>query len=205
MGINWATIVFFSYKVPDFVSNLLLTVSAGTFFTIVLLLYLSFKVDKAIKLTDLTLQILHKLLGSRINIQKWRSKAFETIEAFNRGINIVRKDAKALIKPLIYAVISWFLHLSTYQTVFYALGVNVSFPVSIVVFSISVAVQTVPIGLPVGLVEIVMATLYVLFKIDIAVSGTATALIRAITFWFELFVGYVAAQWLGIKMVFKEA
>lgn len=197
--------IFFQYQVPSLISNLLVAVSTGTLLTIVFLVFLSVKVEIAAKIVNWLLIVAHKLSKSRLDIEKWRIKSMKSLQAFHSGVSIIRKNSKNLLKPILYTVISWFLHLSTYHTVFYALGFHISLSVSIVVFSISVAVQTIPIGLPVGLVEIVMSTLYSFFNIDLSVSGTATTLIRVVTFWFELFIGYLASQWIGIKMFMKKA
>ncbi|MFQ6054049.1 MAG: lysylphosphatidylglycerol synthase domain-containing protein, partial [Candidatus Bathyarchaeia archaeon] len=76
-------------------------------------------------------------------------------------------------------------------------------PQTIVVYSISLAAQTLPIGPSVGIVEIVMTSLYTIFGIPPAVGGTATTMIRAVTFWFQIIVGYAVVQWMGIKILFK--
>ena len=74
----------------------------------------------------------------------------------------------------------------------------------IVVFSITLAVQTIPVGFPVGLVEFVMTYLYnVLLSTSPAVNGLATSLIRVVTFWFQVLIGFLIVQWLGIRHVLQ--
>ena len=76
----------------------------------------------------------------------------------------------------------------------------------IVVFSITLAVQTIPVGLPLGPTDIVMSNLFVMFfGVEHGViSGTATMLIRVITFWFQILGGYLIVQWLGIRQVLNK-
>jgi len=79
----------------------------------------------------------------------------------------------------------------------------ISINISIVVYSVSMAVQTIPIGFPVGLVEIVMTSIYTMFGVPSAVSGVATTLIRVVTFWFLIVTGYVITQWIGIRVLIR--
>jgi len=71
----------------------------------------------------------------------------------------------------------------------------------VIVYSITVGIQTIPIGIPgeVGIPEIVMTTLYTLLGVPIAMSAVATLLIRVLTLWVKLLIGGVVVQWLGIR------
>lgn len=200
-----SAIILLDYKVTFYLSSLLITVSAGTSATIFLLLYLSLRRGPAERLIDWVLGLASSISRGRLNIAKWRERILNVLWSFHQGIDVIRAHPKNLIKPVIFSVLSWFFYLSTYHMVFCALGLDVPFAVSMVVFSISVAVQTVPVGIPVGLVEIVMTTLYTLFNIDIAISGTATALIRVVTFWFRIVIGYAAAQWIGVEALLRRS
>jgi hypothetical protein len=46
-----------------------------------------------------------------------------------------------------------------------------------------------------------MTSLSVLFGISHAISGIATSMIRAVTFWFQILVDYVMVQWIGIRFL----
>ncbi|MFQ6087008.1 MAG: hypothetical protein ACE5OV_03200, partial [Candidatus Bathyarchaeia archaeon] len=77
-----------------------------------------------------------------------------------------------------------------------------------IVYSISIAVQTIPVGIPgeIGIVEILMTTLYTILLPDVpgvtpAIVTVATILIRALTLWAKLIISGVAVQWVGIKML----
>jgi uncharacterized membrane protein YbhN (UPF0104 family) len=65
------------------------------------------------------------------------------------------------------------------------------------------AVKSVPIGIPfeVGLPEITLTTLLILFGVPPQISATGTILMRILTLWFRFFGGFAAQQWLGIKDV----
>jgi uncharacterized protein (TIRG00374 family) len=73
----------------------------------------------------------------------------------------------------------------------------------IVVFSLSVAIKSVPVGVPaeVGLPELVMAILYTQLGIPPEISAAVTILSRLASFWFKFAIGFVATQWFGIKAI----
>ena len=50
-----------------------------------------------------------------------------------------------------------------------------------------------------GIVEIAMTNLYGLLGVPLDISAAATVLIRVLTVWFRLLLGFVAAQSIGIR------
>ena len=196
--------LIFRYKVQEFLLTFLAIVLAGTTASIVLILYLSVKKEAARQIVDPFLRLVSFLSKGHLNLDDLRTRAEKTLSSFNQGIELMGGQPRSLIKPTVYNFAAWFFHMTIYMLVFYSLGFNIPLDVSIVVYSISVAVQTVPIGLPVGLVEIVMTILYKIFGIESGISGTATALIRIVTFWFPIIVGYAMTQWIGIKVLMQR-
>lgn len=194
----------FGYKVQQFVLNLLMAVQVGTGASILMILYLSLRKKATKGMIESSLRLINFISRGRWKIDDLRTKAYHALGSFHQGIEVIRSKPRGLIKPLIFDFAAWFLHLSTYILVFYALDFRIGLGVSITVYSISVAVQTIPIGLPVGLVEIVMITLYDLFEIPLPIAGTATALIRIVTFWLPIIVGYIMAQWMGIRVLTQK-
>jgi uncharacterized protein (TIRG00374 family) len=106
-----------------------------------------------------------------------------------------------LVLPVFLAIFAWLLDLVIAVLVFHALSTPVSFSAIVIVYSISVAIQTIPIGVPgeIGLLDVLMVSLYTLLGIPIAVSAVATLLIRILTLWLRLLIGGLTVQWLGIK------
>jgi len=189
----------FRHEVQQYVLKLLTVVQIGTAALIVLIFYFSVRRKATERIVDSSLKLLGFISKGRLKLTDLRTRAYQALGSFYEGIHVISSRRRGLVKPVIFNFAAWFFHLAVYILVFYALDVAVTLEVSIIVYSVSVAVQTIPIGLPVGLVEIVMASLYSLFGTPLAVSGTATALIRMITFWFEIIVGYAMAQWIGIR------
>jgi len=194
----------FRGNIPQYVLVLMIAVLAGTSLTIILIFYLSVREEATERLLDKLIRFTAFITRGRLKVEDLKAKVQNALTMFHQGIEAIGRNRRNLIKPTVYAFTSWFFYLLIYVLVFYALGVEVSLGVSVIVYSISVAVQAIPIGLPVGLVEIVMTSLYSLFNIDLAISGTATSLIRVVTFWFQLMVGYIIAQWVGIKTLLRS-
>jgi uncharacterized membrane protein YbhN (UPF0104 family) len=67
-----------------------------------------------------------------------------------------------------------------------------------IVYSISVNVQAIPLGIPaeVGLVEIVMTSLYSLLGVEAGVATAITILIRLLMIWLGIIIGFVTVQWI---------
>jgi len=55
-----------------------------------------------------------------------------------------------------------------------------------------------------GLAEIAMTTLFGAFGVPLNISAAATVLIRIITVWFRLILGFIASQWVGVETVLKS-
>jgi len=189
----------FAYKVHQYVLSLLMVVQIGTVATILLILFFYLRKEATERFVDSLLKLANFIFKGRLKQADLRTKAHHALASFYQGIEVIRSRPRGLIKPLIFNFAAWFFHFIIYILVFFALDFNVSLDVSLIVYSVSVSVQYLPIALPVGLVEIVMASLYNLFGIPPPVGGTATALIRIITFWFQIIVGFAIAQWIGIK------
>lgn len=197
------------YRVQPDVLYMLTFVTLGTAVTIAVLFYLSAKEEAAGKLVNGLIRLAGIVVKDSQRLADTKKKAKRTLSAFHQGVKEFGQNPKRLVKPVFYSYVSWFFHLLIYFLVFYALGfweATHYFFQMIVVFSITLAVQTIPVGLPVGPTDIIMSNLFVLFfgVENGAISGTATMLIRAITFWFQILVGYLIVQWLGIKHVLDK-
>jgi len=136
-----------------------------------------------------------------LKLASLRTKAMKALRAFHESIEVLGRHPRSLVRPVFFSVAAWFLSILLSYLVFVSLGHPVSFILVTVVYSISVTIQNVPIGVPaeVGLIEIVMTSLYSLFGVPLGVSAAATVLIRVLTVWFKFFVGFMAAQWIGVK------
>jgi len=196
-----------AYRVRIDIILFLSTVAICTAATIILLLYLSLNEKAAGKIVSSLIRSVSVFIKNEEKIAGLKEKAISDLSVFHRAVESFGKNPRTLVKPFIYSYISWFSQLTIYLLVFYALGISwilQCVPQMMVVFSITLAVQTIPIGFPVGLVEFVMTYLYnILIGTSPAVNGLATSLIRIVTFWFQILVGFLIVQWLGIRRILQ--
>jgi len=189
------------YKLPSFVLNLILLVAIGTTISLVFIFLLCSKEQLTQKIIDSLLRFSNFLLRGRLKINSLRSKARKALRAFHQSIEFLGGNPRSLVWPVVFSVVAWILSVLLSFLVFVSLDHPVSFSVVIIVYSISCAIQTIPIGVPaeVGLIEIVMINLYALLGVPLGISAAATVLIRIITVWLKFFMGFMAFQWVGIK------
>jgi uncharacterized protein (TIRG00374 family) len=196
-----------AYQIQTGIILFLSIVAAGTTVTVLLLLYLSISGGAAKRIVDLLIRVISVFVKDERRIADLRERAMGDLSVFHASVKSFGRNPRFLIRPFIYSYLSWFSQLAIYLLVFYALGISWVLrcvPQMIVVFSITLAVQTIPVGFPVGLVEFVMTYLYnMLLSTSPAVNGLATSLIRVVTFWFQVMVGFLIVQWLGIRRVLQ--
>jgi len=191
------------YKPAGLIVNFIMVVSVGTAASIILLYYLFSRKKVTEKVVNWLISFLTFVSRGRWHLTGLRSRIQTTLKAFHEGIEILISRPKSLALPTAFSLAAWFFHMLTPFFVFVSIGFHVPLSAIIVVYSISIALQTIPIGVPgeVGLIEIVMTSLYTLLGIPVVISAAATVLTRVITLWFKLFVGYMATQWVGIKVL----
>ncbi|MEM2643868.1 MAG: lysylphosphatidylglycerol synthase transmembrane domain-containing protein [Candidatus Bathyarchaeia archaeon] len=195
------------YEISFEVVYLLLTVLSGSIIMIVSLVYLSLKKEAAERLIDLPLRLIAFIVRGRLNIMNIKERVQRNLIHFHSGFKSFGKKRGALACSITYGIMAWLFHMSIFILVFYALGfyeISTKISETIVVYSLSMALQSIPVALPLGLVEIVMTNLYTLFSIPLALSGIATLLIRVVTFWLQIIIGYAIAQWIGVKSLLSR-
>lgn len=202
-----SSLFLLKYEVSIEVAYLLLVVLSGSIIMIVSLVYLSLRREVAERLIDLPLKLIASIVRGRLNLMGIRERVYRNLLHFHSEFKSFGKKWRVLACSTAYSVIAWLFHMSIFILVFYALGfyeISTKISETIVVYSLSMALQSIPVALPLGLVEIVMTNLYTLFRIPLALSGTATLLIRVVTFWLQIIVGYVIAQWVGVKSLLSR-
>lgn len=134
-------------------------------------------------------------------------KMGEALKAFHEAIDVLRRKPRNLIEPIIFSIASWTLSMLVSYIVFFSLNYHISFSIVAIVASITVSIKAVPFGIPTeaGVSEIVMTSLYVTLDpaMGIALAATATVLIRILTGWLRLLIGFAAFQWVGIKTLVR--
>jgi hypothetical protein len=165
-------------------------------------IYVSFNAHRFARFVD-TFAVkvfwLVKRFRPKYEIQDFRSDAIEGYERFTNAIKGIGRGtflASSLMLVamwLILAFIPYFMFISLNHPEPYLVILSVSVFVSMV--------QTIPIGIPglVGVIEVSMTAFFIGFGVPAAIAASATILTRLVTFWFELFIGAVAASLQGVR------
>ncbi len=196
-----AALIFFKPGTPGFITNIFITFLVGVTIYMGVLLYLALSKSAARNLTRFYLKLLKTFRPKHYRLSKIE-KTRKSLEDFYSGFKMFRENPKLLIKPLILHAISYLLGLVVYILVFYALGIPSSNPeFYIVVFFIAQAVQDAAASFSVGSLEIFLASIFVLYGINPAVSGVTAAVLRSAGFWFPLLAGFVCVQIIGARNI----
>jgi uncharacterized protein (TIRG00374 family) len=191
------------YRPPALILDFIVIVASCSVFSIVLLGYLCLREQTTRRIVNWVISLATRIFRGRWELTSLRSKAQKMLRAFHRGMNVLAKYPKGLAWPVVLSIASWFFHVLVAFFVFASIGVEIPLSAIVLVYSISITLQGVPIGVPgeIGFMEAVMTTLYTMlgFGIDVSAAAAATLLIRIITLWFRLAVGYASVQWIGIK------
>jgi uncharacterized protein (TIRG00374 family) len=197
-----------NYSPPLLALEVVVIVEAGGLLTLGLLLYVSVTKGATEKIADWLIRILMRVFRGRWKFRQLRERAVKFLNTFHEGIWTLGEQRSGLILPLIFTVLAWFSDVLIAVLVFLSLGsfgVTISLSAIVVVYSISIAIEDIPVGVPweIGTVEIVMTNLFALLGSPnlIGVFAVATFLIRVLTVWVRMLVGGLMVQLLGIKGV----
>jgi hypothetical protein len=189
------------YKPPMLIVEFVSLIGIGTLVTLALIFYFSRKRQATTKIADWLVGSLARLSRGRWKFERLKHTAEKLLKAFHDGIDTLIAQKSRLILPVSLSILAWALDLLISVLVFKALDAFRSFSLIAIVYSISVTIQAIPIGVPgeIGVLDIVMTSLYGLLGVDITTAAVATILIRIITLWLRLLIGGLTVQWLGIK------
>jgi len=188
-------------EVPVLVSGLILLVTIGIALSIFFIFLFSLKEKLTQRLIDSLLHFLGFITRGRLNIDHIRESTIRGLSAFHESIDTLRRNPKSFVLPILFAITGWFFSILLSYLVFVSLGQQVDFDIIIVVQSVSVSIQSIPVGIPgeLGVVDSAMTWLYTLLAVQPAVGAAATVLIQILRVWLRIIVGFVAVQWIDLK------
>jgi hypothetical protein len=198
-------VVFFvsNNSFSNFIAILALLGSAGTIIPLVIIFLLCIKPRWTKKIVDALISFISFISRGRWQPSSLRDRVARALKIFHKAIKTLGAKPRKLVLPVAFSIISWLFALLISYFVFFSINYSVSFTVVLVVFSISITVQSIPLGIPadVGVADTIMTALYIGAGIAPSVSAAATILVRLLTIWLRFFVGFIAFQWVGIKTV----
>ncbi len=193
-------------EVPVSVSALTVIIIVGTTISLFFIFLLSSNEKLAQRLIGAVLRFLGFVTRGRLNVEGIKTKAMMALSAFHDSIDTFGKNPKGLVPPILFSLVGWFLSILLSYLVFVSLGQQVDLAVIMVVQSVSVTVQSIPLGIPaeVGVVDTAMTWLYGLLAVEFTVGAAATVLIQILRVWLRIVIGFVAVQFVGIKSIAQE-
>ena len=197
--------IIYNSPINSVIYNVFLITVILSVVQVAILLYIAIKAKASQRLSRILARFARIFVGKRFNTDNLQQRTEKNLAVFHQGFETLRRQPKHVIKPLIYCTLGWLFQISVYFLVFYALGFRgVAFGLVILVASLTMYIQAISAAFSVGVVEIVMATLYVSSGIPTAIGGAATAMIRIMIFWFQILVGFVIIQWIGAKKLLSS-
>ena len=195
-----AILLYTQSNIPAIISSVFIFVLAGASIYLVILLYLAFSKQAAGKIATLGLKLLRVLRPKKYQSSELSAGTKESLAAFYQGFQVFREKPNYLVKPFIFLTLSFLVSLSAYILVFFALGIHgQSLGFFIVLYFIAGSLTDAAASFSVGTLDILLATLFILYGLNPALSGITAALVRVVTFWFPLIVGYIIVQIVGAK------
>jgi glycosyltransferase 2 family protein len=199
VGLYGGALLFLEKAVPAAIFNIFIIFLVGTTAYLAALLYLAFVKSAARNITRLYLW-LKKVFGKKgynpVSVEKTES----SLSKFYDGFQMFRQNPRLLVKPFIFQLVSYMLGLLSYVLIFYALDTPLVYPeFYIVIYFLSSAIQDVLASVSVGILDIILATLFVLYGLNPALSGILAVVIRSATFWFPLLVGLISVEIVGAR------
>lgn len=197
------------YHTSLFVEGVMVFVAVGSVALLGLLLYFSATRSATERLGDWVVRVLVWVSRGRWRFERLKVFLVSLLDSFHEGILTLSKRPRGLVLPLLFTVLAWLSDVFVAVLVFVSLGsfgVSISLSAIVIVYSISIAIEDVPVGIPweFGTLEVVMTSLFALLGSGaIGVFAVAAFLIRVFTVWVRLLVGGLAVQFLGVKGLFS--
>jgi uncharacterized protein (TIRG00374 family) len=199
-----AIIIFLKPGISPIISNVFIVFLIGISIYMAFLIYLAFERRAAKNFSRAYSKILKTLRPKKYQPESEVERE-KSLASYYTGFKKFRECPRLLLRPLIFHAISYLLGLSAYILIFYALGIPASPEFYVVVYFIATAVQDAAASFSVGSLEIVLTSIFVLYGLNAGYSAITALLVRSIGFWFPLFVGFFAVQYLGTRNLVTQA
>jgi uncharacterized protein (TIRG00374 family) len=202
--ITGAALLLIESQIRGIILILVLFLIAVILLFLVLVLLLCVKERWTMRIVEGIFKLAEKISRGRWKLSKVREEAIETAKAFHSAVKEYLHAPKTMLAAIVFSLTSWMLALLVLYLTFVAIGYpQISWIAILVVSAIFAAVKSIPIGVPfeVGLPEITMTSLLILFDVPGDISATATILMRLLTLWLRFVIGFAAQQWVGLKAI----
>lgn len=189
-------------QLPVYVPYILLITWIGSVVHVGALLYLALSDGAVKKIAGLIFKTLKFFRIKKYASEENMKKTYESLARFHEGSRFFRRNPRALIKPFGFQILSYILSIIVYALILSTLGVTSGFiEFFILIYFLAGAIQDASAVFSVGALEIILTSVFVgVYGSGFAASGgVAVAMLRSITFWFPVVVGYIIIQVIGAR------
>jgi uncharacterized protein (TIRG00374 family) len=188
-------------SVPFLILELLAVALIGTFVYLGGLIYLAVDERAAEKVAGILFKMIAALRLNRVLPTGLPERVQGSLLTLHEGFKTFRDKPAKLVKPFLYQFVSMVLNVSVYVLVFYSLGSTTLFlDFFIIVYFIVGTVQIAAAVFSVGALDIALVNLFASYGVrDIGFGALAATMLRFLTFWMPIGVGYVAVQVIGAR------
>ncbi len=204
-------LLIFNYPVSALMLQTLTAVTIVSVIAFAFLVAVCVKEDWSERLVNAVLRLVERISRGRFRLAHFRTRIVEALRTFHKSFEIFGSKPTTLIPSVFFYVMAWLSSILIVFLVFISIGyLEPNVPILllkvVVVYTLLVAVKSVPIGVPaeVGLPDILLTTLFILFGIPPDISAAATILTRILTLWLRFIIGFVAVQWFGVKILVES-
>lgn len=209
--VGFVTLLALKYPVSGFVLQIFLTIIVASAIAFAFLVIICIKEEWTERLVNAVMHFVERVSRGRFQVEHFQTKIIKAVRAFYKSLKTFGSKPTTLILPATFSVLSWLSSVTIVFAVFVSIGyLEPNIPILLlkltIVHTLIISVQSIPLGVPgeVGLPDIIMTTLFILFAIPADVSAAATILTRILTVWLRFFIGFVAVQWLGVKNLMES-
>jgi uncharacterized protein (TIRG00374 family) len=192
--------------VPILVLELLVIALIGTVIYLGGLFYLALEEQAAGKVAGLLFKLVNALRLSKYLPKDLPERTQNSLLVLHQGFKTFRDKPRCLVKPLLFQFLSMLLNIMVYVLVFYSLGLrSLYLDFFIIVYFIVGVIQIAAAVFSVGALDIALANLFASYGMsDIGFGALAATLLRFLTFWMPIVVGYVAVQAIGARRLLNS-
>ena len=197
------SLIFLKPGVSPVITNVFIVFLIGVTAYLAVLLYLAFVKHAAKNFAAVYQKILKTLRPKHYSPYK-DLQTKQSLENYYLGFKIFREKPRLLIKPFILHLLSYFFGILVYILIFYAIGIPSSIEFYVVVYFIATAIQDAAASFSVGSLEIVLTSIFVIYGLPLDKAFITALLVRSAGFWFPLFVGFLAVQFMGARNLIAQ-
>lgn len=198
-----AILIFLKPGTSPIITNVFVVFLVGVTIYMAVLVYLAFVEHAARNFAKLYGKLLKILRPKHYNPAS-EAQREKSLTSYYEGFRIFRENPRLLIRPFVLHLISYLLGISVYILIFYALGIPSTAEFYVVVYFIATAVQDAAASFSVGSLEVILASIFLLYGLPLTNAVITALLLRSAGFWFPLVVGFLAVQYLGTKNLISQ-